>query len=148
MTSDVRLERRNTDLHVTAAWVGSGGTEMNGPQRVVIEAGEVTAETLRLTARHVSDMTAEFHEMPAVGGYRTMVRRYVEDRLAELPGSGDAFHRSLLDLYTDVTERSDGRVGVLSVFADAMRVPVETMQACLQVARRPGLLTTDRGSDG
>ncbi|GIF08913.1 hypothetical protein Asi03nite_64510 [Actinoplanes siamensis] len=108
----------------------------------------MTAETLRRVGRHVSDMTAEFHEMPMVGGYRTMVRRYVEDRLAEMPDSGDAFHRSLLGLYNDVTERSGGRVGVLSVLAEAMRVPVETMQACLQVARRPGPLTTDRGSDG
>ncbi|MBB4755057.1 hypothetical protein BJ964_009218 [Actinoplanes lobatus] len=33
-----------------------------------------------------------------------------------------------------MTERSGGRLGVLSVLAEAMRVPVETMQACLQVA--------------
>jgi len=68
-------------------------------------------------------------------------------RGAEAVG-GDAFHRALLDLYNDVTERSGGRIGVLSVLAEATHVPGETMQACLQVARRPAPLTTDRGCDG
>lgn len=63
-----------------------------------------------------------------------MVAQYTEDRLAALPSGGDAFHRGLLDLHDDLAGRE--RVDPDRTLAAAMRVPVETLRACLRVARQ------------
>jgi hypothetical protein len=89
---------------------------------------------MRRAERHLDDMTAEFNEMPAVGGYQVMVRRYIEDRLAALPADGPGYRRGLLDILDDVTGR--GHAEPEKVLAAAMRVPAETLDASLQVARQ------------
>jgi hypothetical protein len=140
MTKYTYLERRSADLHVVAEWANPGsGTDPVGPRRLVIEltgpapAG-ITSATLRQAARHLDDMTDELHRMPSVGGHRSMVRRYTQDRLAELPPDGDAYHRGLLALHDDLVGR--GETNPEGILSDAMRVPGETVRACLEVARR------------
>ncbi|BCY13188.1 hypothetical protein [Actinoplanes sp. L3-i22] len=133
------LERRSADLHVVGEW-DSSESEIYpaGPRRLVIEltgpvpAG-ITSETLRRANRHLGDMTDEFNEVLHVGGHRIMVRQYAENRLAELPPDGDAYHRGLLAIRDDLAER--GETSPDHVLSSAMRVPLETLQACLKVAR-------------
>ncbi|WP_430792046.1 hypothetical protein [Actinoplanes sp. G11-F43] len=116
-------------MNVSAEWDDPAS---EGPQRVTVTAGEITSRTLRRAGRLVDEMTAEFHEMPSVGAYRVMVRQYAEDRLAELPADG--FHRGLLDLYHKIDD--DGRVEPVATLAAAMRMPEESVRACLRVARQ------------
>jgi hypothetical protein len=138
MSEIVRLERRDADLYVAAEWDGdTEGTEIVGPQRVVIEAADVTATVLRHADRRINDMTGEFNKMLYVGGYRLMVRHYVQDQLAELPTSGDAYHQGLLDLLDDVATRTEGRLDARQVLADAMRVPEACLPAGGPAAPRP-----------
>ncbi|WP_127553983.1 hypothetical protein [Actinoplanes sp. OR16] len=134
------LERRSGDLHVVVEWDSSeSGIYPAGPRRLVIEltrpvpAG-ITAETMRRAVRHLGDMTDEFNEVLTVGGHATMVRQYVEERLATLPPDGDAYHRGLLAIVDDLVSR--GESSPENVLANAMRVPLETMNACLKVARQ------------
>ena len=136
MSRPARLERRTPDLHVIAEWTDAGTTLIAGPQRVVIEAGHVDAGVLRRLDHHLHDMTAEHFDAPSVGGYRTMVRQWLRNRLAELPTSGNAYHQALLDLHDEATTKLEGRLDTDLVLADAMHAPQETMQACLQVARQ------------
>ncbi|MEU8242251.1 hypothetical protein AB0C07_28705 [Actinoplanes missouriensis] len=140
MTTFRYLERRSADLHVVAEW-SSASAEVYpvGPRRLVIELSRpvpegITSDTLRQVGRHLDDMVGEFNEVLAVGGHRTMVRRYTEDRLASLPPDGDAFHRGLLDIHEDLDRR--GEASPTRVMAEAMRIPEETMRACLRIARR------------
>jgi hypothetical protein len=134
------LERRTVDLHVVAEWDSSESPAYPvGPRRLVVEltrpvpAG-ITSKSMRQVARHLDDMVAEFNEILSVGGHATMVRQYVEERLASLPPDGDAYHRGLLVIHDELV--GHGAASPESVLAAAMRVPVETMHACLQVARR------------
>ncbi len=134
------LERRSPDLHVVGEWDDSESEIYPvGPRRLVIEltgpapAG-ITAETLRHAARYLGDMTDEFNEVLHVGGHQIMARRYTEDLLAELPRDGDAYHRGLLAIRDDLVER--GEASPDHVLSSAMRVPLETLHACLEVARK------------
>ena len=76
----------------------------------------------------------EFDETPAVGARAVMVRRYLEDRLAALPPAGAGYHHGLLGILDDLTGR--GHANPEQALAAAMRVPEETLQAALQVARQ------------
>lgn len=133
------LERRSADLHVVAEWDDSESEIYPvGPRRVVVElAGPapagITSEMLRRADRYLGDMTDEFNEVLHVGGHRIMARQYAEDRLAELPGDGDAYHRGLLAIHDDLAGR--GETSPDYVLSSAMRVPLETLHACLEVAR-------------
>ncbi|HWS33464.1 MAG TPA: hypothetical protein VN408_12050 [Actinoplanes sp.] len=124
-----RRERTEAGLSVVAEW---DDPEIEGPQRVTIAGEEVTPRVLRQVGRLLDDMTAEFHQMPATGAFPVMVRRYAEDRLAELPAG--EFHRGLLALHDKID--SDGRTEAVSMLAAAMRMPEETVRACLRVARQ------------
>ncbi|GAA1635776.1 hypothetical protein [Actinoplanes couchii] len=124
-----RLERTKAGFTVVAEWDGS---DFEGPQRVTVDGAEIGARTMRLVGRLVDDMTAEFHEMPFVGAFQVMVRQYAEDRLAELPA--DEFHSGLLALHDKID--SSGRVEAVATLAAAMRMPEETVRACLRVARQ------------
>jgi hypothetical protein len=127
-----RLERHEPDLHVIAEW--SDPDSDHGPDRLVVEAPGISAATMRRVSRKLVHMTAEFREELTVGGFRTMVRQYAENRLAELPEDGDGFHRGLLEIHDRIDK--DGRVEAVPTLAAAMRVPEETMRACLRVARQ------------
>jgi hypothetical protein len=128
----MRLERRDLDLYVVAEWVK--GQKAAGPRRLAIEVtGGITSEVMRRATRHLADMTDEHNKTPAVGAYASMVRRYVEDRVAALPADGADYHRGLLDIHADLVGR--GLDEPEKALADAMRVPEETVRACLQVAR-------------
>ncbi|MFI1996070.1 hypothetical protein [Actinoplanes sp. NPDC020271] len=134
------LERRSADLHVVAEWDDSESEVYPvGPRRLVVEltrpvpAG-ITSTILRQADRYLGDMSAEFNEVLSVGGFRTMVRQYAESRLAELPADGDAYHRGLLALRDELVQR--GETSPDHVLSSAMRVPLETLQACLEVARK------------
>lgn len=124
------LEHREPDLTVIAEWDDADAD--GGPDRVVIEAPDIGPGTLRRAGRRLHLMTAEFLQMPMVGAYRTMVRQYAEDQLAEL--TTERFHRGLLEIYDRID--NDGRVEAVPTLAAAMRVPEETMRACLRVARQ------------
>ncbi|MCO8271797.1 hypothetical protein M1L60_14460 [Actinoplanes sp. TRM 88003] len=125
-----QLERHEPGLRVFAEWTRSS----EGPQRLVIEAPVVNDAALRRSARHLADMSAEHFGLPAVGARQVMVRRYTEDQLASLPDGGVAYHRGLLDIRDDLGAR--GIENTDQVLASAMRVPVETLRACLRVAEQ------------
>ncbi|MBL7258156.1 hypothetical protein [Paractinoplanes lichenicola] len=126
-----QMSRREPGLHVMAEWTLDG----EGPQRLVIEAPRVTRETLRRAARHLGDMSDEYAGGTlAVGAWQVMVMRYTEDQLQALPSGGDAYHRGLLDIRDDLAARGIEEADKL--LAGAMRVPVETLEACLRVARQ------------
>nr|GID84752.1 hypothetical protein Ade03nite_36760 [Actinoplanes derwentensis] len=116
-------------MNVVAEW---DDQEIEGPQRVTISGAEISSRTLRQVGRLVDDMAAELHEMPSAGAFRVMVRQYAEDRLAELPADG--FHRGLLALHDKID--SDGRAEAVTTLAAAMRIPAESVRACLRVARQ------------
>ncbi|MEV4344998.1 hypothetical protein AB0J83_11025 [Actinoplanes sp. NPDC049596] len=129
----MRLERRDLDLYVVAEW--EDGQEAAGPRRLAIEVADgITSGTMRRATHHLGDMTDEYNRTPTVGAYATMVSRYVEDRVAALPDDGDDYHRGLLDIHADLVGR--GYDEPEKALARAMRVPQETVRACLQVARQ------------
>jgi hypothetical protein len=140
MTRFTILERSDADLRVVAEF-SDADTDVYpvGPQRLAIEltgnhpAG-IDAAILRRTGRRLDEMIGEFNEILGVGASRGMVVQYAEERLAALPSDGDAFHRGLLDLHDDLAER--GEQDPVRLLATAMRMPGETVQACLQVASR------------
>ncbi|WP_328459444.1 hypothetical protein OHA21_27125 [Actinoplanes sp. NBC_00393] len=140
MSDTTTLERRDADLRVIAEF-SNADTDVYpvGPQRLVIETTEkgIDSAILRRADRRLGEMVAEFNEILGVGGFRSMVVQYTEDRLAALPSDGDAFHRGLLDLYDDLAGRE--RVDPDRTLAAALRVPEETLRACLQVARQQSL---------
>ncbi|MEV0895621.1 hypothetical protein [Actinoplanes sp. NPDC049802] len=131
MSENIRLERRDTELTVIAEW---GDAAAEWPRRLVIEAPAISGKTLREVERRLFAMSAELHEMPSVGGFAVMVRQFAENRLAELPEDGPAFHRGLLEIYEKID--TDGHVDAVRTLAAAMRLPEETMRACLRVARQ------------
>lgn len=63
-----------------------------------------------------------------------MVRRYVEDRLAELAANCDDYYRGLLDIHDDLVSRGDQQPEKAT--AGAMCVPEGTARVCLQTARQ------------
>jgi hypothetical protein len=140
MNTITRRERHDAGLRIVAEWDSvHDTTDVAGPQRLAIElTGEkeragITLAVLRRAERHISDMTAEVNEIPAVGGRHAMVRHYLEERLAALATDGKAFHQGLLDLLADLVERHHAEPE--KALADAMRMPEETLRACLHVAR-------------
>ncbi|MBM2621063.1 hypothetical protein JIG36_36740 [Actinoplanes sp. LDG1-06] len=130
MSDTTQLERHEPGLRVFAEWTRSD----EGPQRLVIEAPKVTRDTLRRAARHLGDMSNEFAGTLAVGARQVMVMRYTEDQFASLPSGGNAYHRGLLDIRDDLAAR--GIEDPEKLMALAMRVPLETLQACLEIARK------------
>ncbi|WP_250034321.1 hypothetical protein [Paractinoplanes maris] len=125
-----QLERQEPGLHVLAEWTA----DEDEPQRLVIAARRVNRDSLRRAARHLGDMTNEHGGTATVGARPVMVRRYAEDQLALLPEDGNAYHRGLLDIRDDLAAR--GVQDTDRVLAGAMRVPVETLRACLRVAEQ------------
>ncbi|GAA4957092.1 hypothetical protein GCM10025331_54100 [Actinoplanes utahensis] len=117
-------------MTVIAEWADPDAD--GGPDRVVVEAADIGPGTLRVAGQRLALLTAEFLRMPLVDGFRTMVRQYAENRFAEL--TADRFHQGLLEIYDKID--NDGRVEAVPVMAAAMRVPEETMRACLRVARQ------------
>lgn len=141
MIGTTRLERRDPLLYVVAEWEeAEDSVSPVGPRRFAVEVaagqpGGIGADVLRRAERHLDDMIGEFNELPAVGGRGVMVRRYVEDRLAGLPATGDGYHhRGLLEIHADLVAR--GHEEPVNALATAMRVPEEVAQSCLQMARR------------
>ncbi|GAB2594318.1 hypothetical protein Aab01nite_82820 [Paractinoplanes abujensis] len=136
----MRLERRDLDLYIVAEWErDEGQADQTGPRRLAVEVAAdsphgITAGVMRRAARHLGEMTDEFNAAPVVGAYETMVRRYVEDRVAALPDDGDDYHRGLLGIHADLVER--GYEAPEKALARAMRVPQKTVHACLLVARQ------------
>ncbi|MBU2668288.1 hypothetical protein KOI35_32730 [Actinoplanes bogorensis] len=130
MSETTQLERHEPGLHVFAEFSG----DEDAPKRLVVEAPRVTRETLRRVARHLGDMAVEYAgPVLAVGARQVMIARYTEDQVATLPADGTAFHRGLLDIRDDLAAR--GVDNSEQVLARAMRVPEETLVACLRVAR-------------
>jgi hypothetical protein len=78
--------RHAADFNVLAEWDDTDDeTYPVGPRRLSIELtgeapGGIITDLLRRADRHLGDMIGEFNEMPAVGAYQVMVRRYLEDR--------------------------------------------------------------------
>ncbi|MFC7276768.1 hypothetical protein ACFQS1_22480 [Paractinoplanes rhizophilus] len=134
MKNTKRLERREPALYVVAEWEGSPGPRRLAIEVAAEEADGITASVMRRVDRLLADMTAEFNEIPAVGGHAVMVRHYVEDRLAGLPSDDAGYHRGLLDIHDELVDR--GHTAPEKAIADAMRIPEEAMRACLQVARQ------------
>ncbi|WP_319463782.1 hypothetical protein [Micromonospora sp. RTP1Z1] len=145
----VELSREDNGCVVTARWhADTGSTEITGPDEVVIRVAEdaapeirdrgVTSEVLHRIARQVDDMVAEFHELPSVGAYQVMVRRYVEGRLAELAqargAEADGFESDLLAVFDDVAGR--GNPDPLRVLAAATGRSREDLDHLLDAARR------------
>ncbi|SBT44504.1 hypothetical protein [Micromonospora narathiwatensis] len=147
----VELSRRNQGCAVTARWrTGSGSGGITGPDEVVIRLADdaapeirergITSATLHRLGRQVDDMVAEFHELPSVGAYQVMVRRYIEGRLAELAqargATADGFEADLLAVFEDLTGR--GHADPLGALATATGRSREALDGLLDVARQRG----------
>ncbi|MGN9918452.1 hypothetical protein [Micromonospora palomenae] len=80
-------------------------------------------------------MTSDETEVLAVDAYRVMARRYVEQRVAELPdpeGDGEAYRRGLRDIHADIAGR--GHPTPLDLLARVVGVPVDTLTGWLRTA--------------
>ncbi|GAA4562808.1 hypothetical protein GCM10023176_05360 [Micromonospora coerulea] len=145
----VELSREDNGCYVTARWhTDTGSTEITGPDEVVIRiAGDaapdgqgrgVTSAVLHRIARQVDDMVAEFHELPSVGGYQVMVRRYIEGRLAEFAqargATADGFEADLLAVFVDLAGR--GHADPLGSLATATGRSREDLDRLLDAARK------------
>ncbi|WP_130335513.1 hypothetical protein [Micromonospora kangleipakensis] len=145
----VELSREDNGCFVTARWHADGGSaEISGPDEVVIRVADdaapdgrgrgVTSAVLHRIARQVDDMVAEFHELPSVGGYQVMVRRYIEGRLAELAQArgvtAEGFESDLLAVFDDLAGR--GHADPLGVLATATGRSREALNQLLDVARQ------------
>ena len=90
-------------------------------------------------------MVAEFNELPSVGAYQVMVRRYIEGRLAELAqtrgATADGFESDLLTVFEDLIDR--GNRDALGALASATGRQRETLDRLLDVARH----RNDHGGD-
>lgn len=145
----VELSRRESGCVITARWhTDAGPTSITGPDEVLIRVADdatpevrekgVTSEVLHRMGRQVDDMVAEFHELPSVGAYQVMVRRYIEGRLAELArvrgATADGFESDLLTVFVDVAGR--GNPDPLGALATATSRSREALDRLLDVARR------------
>jgi hypothetical protein len=134
---------------VTARWWGEKGEPASdGPREVVIRLADnaspdvrqrgVNSGVMRRLEHHVNDMAAEVHDMPSVGAYAVMARRYVEDRLAQLPAGpregGDVYYRGLLELFEDVTAK--GHPEPVNLLSTVMGIPKDTLKTRLRTARQ------------
>ncbi len=147
----VELSRRDEGCVVTARWrTGTGSRGITGPDEVVIRLADdvapeirergITSATLHRMGRQVDDLVAEFHELPSVGAYEVMVRRYIEGRLAELAqargATADGFEADLLAVFEDLTGRGHGDpLGVLAIATGRSR---DGLHRLLDVARQRG----------
>ena len=145
----VELSRRDSGCVITARWhTDAGPTSITGPDEVVIRVADdaapevrergVTSAVLHRMGRQVDDMVAEFHELPSVGAYQVMVRRYIEGRLAELArargATADGFESDLLAVFEDLTgRRHKDPLGALAAATGRSR---EVLDRLLDVARR------------
>ncbi|WP_446215171.1 hypothetical protein [Micromonospora sp. IBHARD004] len=145
----VELSREDNGCFVTARWHADGGsTEISGPDEVVIRVAEdaapdgrgrgVTSAVLHRMGRQVDDMVAEFHELPSVGAYQVMVRRYIEGRLAALAqtrgATADGFQSDLLAVFDDLAgRRNPDPLGALATATGRSR---EALNQLLDGARQ------------
>ncbi|MBM0238002.1 hypothetical protein JNW88_14125 [Micromonospora sp. ATA32] len=97
---------------------------------------------LHRMGRQVDDMVAEFHELPSVGAYQVMVRRYIEGRLVELAqargAAAEGFESDLLAVFDDVAGR--GHVDPLGALATATGRSREDLDHLL---RQAGVMADD-----
>ncbi|HEX5594733.1 MAG TPA: hypothetical protein VFX61_01730, partial [Micromonosporaceae bacterium] len=146
---------------ITGRWLRQGDEPASeGPYEVVVRLRDdapadvrergIDPDLLSSLQWRLNDMTAEVHEILAVGAYQVMVRQYIEKRLAELPAGlrevRDAYYRGLLDLFEDLTSR--GHADPLSVMATAMGVSTDTLNSRLRTARRRRTPATPADSAG
>ncbi|RQW94854.1 hypothetical protein [Micromonospora globispora] len=145
----VELSRKDTGCVITARWhTDPGPMSITGPDEVVIRLADdaapeirergVTSEVLHRMGRQVDDMVAEFHELPSVGAYQVMVRRYIEGRLAELAqvrgAVADGFESDLLEVFEDLTgRRHKDPLGTLATVTGRSR---EALDHLLEVGRQ------------
>ncbi|MGC1215567.1 MAG: hypothetical protein WA890_30465 [Micromonospora sp.] len=145
----VELSRSDSGWVIAARWhTDAGPTSISGPDEVVIRIADdaapevrekgVTSQALHRMGRQVDDMVAEFHELPSVGAYQVMVRRYVEGRLAELAqvrgAAAAGFESDLLTVFVDLAGR--GNPDPLGALATATGRSREALDRLLDVARR------------
>ncbi|SCG69804.1 hypothetical protein [Micromonospora inositola] len=143
------LSREDAGCIITARWhTNPGPSDLTGPDEVVIRVADdaapeiresgVTSAVLHRIGRQVDDMVAEFHELPSVGGYQVMVRRYLEGRLAELAqargAKAEGFESDLLAAFQDVAGRGHG--DPLAALASATGRSREALDHLLEVARQ------------
>ncbi|MFE9694297.1 hypothetical protein [Micromonospora sp. NPDC005806] len=155
------LSRRDEGFVVTARWhTETGSRGINGPDEVVIRitddatpdvrARGITSAVVHRTGRQVDDMVAEFHDMPSVGAYQVMVRRYIEGRLAELAqvrgATADGFESDLLAVFDDLAGR--GHADSLGVIATATGRSRAALDHLLYVARQRTGPASDAGRPG
>ncbi|MEU3456748.1 hypothetical protein ABZ671_24570 [Micromonospora sp. NPDC006766] len=81
---------------------------------------------------------ADYHELPSVGAYEVMVRRYIEGRLAELAQARGAtaagFEADLLAVFEDLSGRGHGDpLGALAIATGRSR---DSLRQLLAAARR------------
>ncbi|MGR6320080.1 hypothetical protein Q2K19_25460 [Micromonospora soli] len=145
----LELTRRDDGFVVTARWrTHAGSSAITGPDEVVIRVADdaapevrtrgVTSAVLHRTGRQVDDMVAEFHDLPNVGAYQVMVRRYIEGRLAELAqargAAADGFEADLLEVFEDLAGR--GHPDPLGALATAAGQSRPALDHLLDVARQ------------
>lgn len=144
----VELSRADEGYVITARWhSGLGTSGITGPDEVVIRAEEaapgarergITSAVLHRMGRHIDDLVAEAHGLPAVGAYQVMVHRYVEGRLAELARARGAtapgFEADLLAVFEDLARR--GHPDPLGALATATGRSRAALDRLLGVARQ------------
>ncbi|MCW3817892.1 hypothetical protein ONA91_25920 [Micromonospora sp. DR5-3] len=145
----VELSREDEGYVITARWHNDDGShEISGPDEVIIRLADgaapevrqwgVTSAVLHRMGRQVDDMVAEAHEMPSVGAYQVMVRRYIEGRLAELAKArgttADGFEIDLLAVFEDLAGR--GHADPLGTLATATGRSRADLDHLLGVARQ------------
>ncbi|MFE9691922.1 hypothetical protein [Micromonospora sp. NPDC005806] len=143
------LSRRHDGFVVTARWhAHAGSSAITGPDEVIIRVAEdavpevrtrgITSAVLHRTGRQVDDMVAEFHDLPSVGAYQVMVRRYIERRLAQLArargATADGFEADLLEVFEDLAGR--GHRDPLGALATATGRSRQALERLLDMARR------------
>ncbi|MFU8874356.1 hypothetical protein [Micromonospora sp. SL4-19] len=148
------LTREDNGCIITARWhTDVGSHEITGPDEVVIRVADhaapetrrrgVTSALLHRIGRQVDDMVAEFHDLPSVGAYQMMVRRYIEGRLADLAevrgATAHGFESDLLAVFEDLAGR--GHADPLGALAIATGRSRDALDQLLDVARQRG----DRG---
>ena len=148
-SSDQVIEKTHEEAGwiIRSRWWGSAGNlTYDGPREVVIQLcadapPEVCKRGIDQAVLHrlesqLSHMTVEFHEIPSVGAYQVMVRRYIDNRLADLPDgprkAEDGYYAGLLDIFEDLTGR--GHPEPLKAMALAMGIPENTVKTRLRVA--------------
>ncbi|HEV7900102.1 MAG TPA: hypothetical protein VGP31_19895 [Planosporangium sp.] len=145
----MRADRHVDGWTVEARWWGQAEEPASlGPSTVVIQLSSdapadvrqrgINSGVLRRMEHLVSDMASEVHDMPSVGAYAAMARRYVADRLAQLPDGprqgGDTYYLGLLNIYEDVSQK--GHPEPLNLLSQQMGIPKDTLKTRLRVARQ------------